>query len=438
MKASIAWKMIGGMACLVLAGCSTPLMKPTPFYEGSASSYTEPIEDRVNLWPLVYHRAPATSVLWPMLSVSDDHFAFRPFYSQYKQTGAAGDYDEFSVLWPYCQIDARHGSGWAFPFYWAQDRFVAFPLFYTKENQSQHDFYAWALLSSAHWSERTDAYSWYALLGLVSAQANDRGIGQSWCFPIYYHRDNVEFTSWIYSWSEENGTRTTDWLTPLVATWSGVESGFRFWPFYEQKTHGTYDALEQDLAAERMPLGLEYENVLLTNAAKKVVTVRRPLPKSLGRSSGRTLGVVSWRSEINDKLKGAMRETYALSENSRASCPLAFMKEEERELMFDSEKKEKTGERWESSCNVLGFLYDSERKLDTVKKVDHTRTRIFHWLWNREEDKGNVSIDMLPGYTYDSKTNGYFKTSFLWRFFRYEEEPGQNPQIDFLYIPCWR
>jgi hypothetical protein len=59
-------------------------------------------------------------------------------------------------------------------------------------------------------------------------------------------------------------------------------------------------------------------------------------------------------------------------------------------------------------------------------------------LWDREEENGDVSLDVFPGFTYDSKTNGYTKTSFLWRFFRYESDPKEGTSVDFLFIPLWR
>jgi len=58
----------GGMLTLVgalalVSGCTTPLMKPTPFYTGSQTVFKEGIERRVNLWPLAYHRDPAPVAL---------------------------------------------------------------------------------------------------------------------------------------------------------------------------------------------------------------------------------------------------------------------------------------------------------------------------------------------------------------------------------------
>lgn len=438
MIAKTVRRALWSMGLLLAGGCSTPLMKPTPFYEGKASTYTDPIEDRVNLWPLVYHRAPAMSILWPMFSFSDEHLAVRPFYSQYRQKGAGSDYDEFSFLWPYCQINTRDGDGWAFPFFWNRDRFQALPFYSSREKKGKHDLYVWSLLSSAHWDDRSDAYSWYALCGLASAQADKRGIGKSWCFPFYYHKDDKEFTSLLYSWSEKNGTRTTDWLTPLIGTRSGAKNGFWFWGICDTTTEGNYEVLREDLEKGRMPSTLKYQMTVVTNAIGEVKTTSRPLLQGSGATKGYALGVFKWSDEISDSLKGKEKDEYVLTETRRDFCPLAYDSKSRHELIFDAQNAVRKGERLEASSNFLGLLYDSERHVDTFKNIDRSRARILHWFWNREEDNGNVSIDMLPGYTYDSKTNGYFKTSFLWRFFRYEEEPGQNPKMDILYLPILR
>ena len=59
-------------------------------------------------------------------------------------------------------------------------------------------------------------------------------------------------------------------------------------------------------------------------------------------------------------------------------------------------------------------------------------------LWDWEEENGNIALDVFPGFTYDSKTNGYVKTSLLWRLFRYENDPEKDRKIDFLFVPVWR
>ena len=57
-----------------------------------------------------------------------------------------------------------------------------------------------------------------------------------------------------------------------------------------------------------------------------------------------------------------------------------------------------------------------------------------HW----EKDHGNMSLDVFPGFMYDSKPNGYRKLSFLWRLFRYEDEPENGVSADFLFVPLCR
>ena len=118
MKRMIVVSMLGGMA--LLTGCMTEQMKSTPFYEGNDVTYTGRPEDRVNLWPLAYWREPVGSVLWPLISFSDDQFAVRPLYSRYG--------DEHNFLWPLGQYDSKREKGRLFPFFWGRHYFNVFPV----------------------------------------------------------------------------------------------------------------------------------------------------------------------------------------------------------------------------------------------------------------------------------------------------------------------
>ena len=68
---------------LLLSGCATNAMKGTPFYSGDYDIREGAAEERVNIWPLFYHRSPATSILWPIGEWTDDHAAIRPLFSVY-------------------------------------------------------------------------------------------------------------------------------------------------------------------------------------------------------------------------------------------------------------------------------------------------------------------------------------------------------------------
>ena len=101
-------------------GCAMKEFSSTPFYEGNAVKYAGDVEDRVNLWPVAYWREPVGSVVWPLISFGDDHFALRPVYSQYRK-GGTGAYDEYNFFWPAAQFDTVDRDSRIFPFFWGRD-----------------------------------------------------------------------------------------------------------------------------------------------------------------------------------------------------------------------------------------------------------------------------------------------------------------------------
>lgn len=253
------------LACLSLAlfgGCATSQMKSTPFYSGSERVYTGKPEDRVNLWPIGYYREPALSVLWPLFSLTDDHLAVRPIYSQYRQGGKDSGYDEFNFLWPFCQFDTRHDEHRIFPLYWGEDHFDLFPVFFWTTNWCVIGPYAthktkdrgtlfplswwdldkqrfWYLAGLGgywrcndyrvnHWAlpfylrNRSGFYSLpfsrldregltedLYLCGLGGHEFASDGYRCSWAFPFYYHDKDSCYTL-LYG-----NTATSDWLMPF-------------------------------------------------------------------------------------------------------------------------------------------------------------------------------------------------------------------------------
>ena len=117
---------------------------------------------------------------------------------------------------------------------------------------------------------------------------------------------------------------------------------------------------------------------------------------------------------------------------------LFFNNETTRRVTYDVPTRRRVNEENKTESMLLCGLFYREHESDVRAATSHTHTRVLWKLWDREETNGDVTIDAFPGFTYDSKTNGYSKTSFLWRFFRYENDPEEGKKVDLLFIPVWR
>jgi len=212
-----------GLAC---AGCATPQMKSTPFYTGDSTVYKGKSEDRVNLWPLGYYRDPALSVLWPAFSLTDDHLAVRPLYSQFRQGGADLPYDEFNFLWPLCQFDTAHGRHRVFPVFWGERYFDFFPLVWWAKDDYFSVFPVW-------WSNRDcdmlfplyyrDADTFATLLFGWDKDS-------SWALPLYYKDSDCFATLPFVSGGSGDSAY---WVAPLLLSWGESDAA----------GHGRYFAL---------------------------------------------------------------------------------------------------------------------------------------------------------------------------------------------------
>ena len=187
---------------MLLAGCKTDQMKSTPFYEGHDVTYTGKPEDRVNLWPIAYWREPVGSVLWPMFSFSDDHFAFRPFYSHYGS--------EHNFLWPIGQYDTASHEGRVFPVFWGEHDFHVFPIVWNhRDFHSLFPLLFWeegdylTLFPLAWWDIDGSAFTLFP----VFSHSKER----DWLLPLYYHDDEVTLVTPLFG-TKKNGD---NWLLPL-------------------------------------------------------------------------------------------------------------------------------------------------------------------------------------------------------------------------------
>ena len=197
-----------------LTGCMNKEMKSTPFYEGTQVVYKGDAKDRINLWPVAYWRNPVGSVAWPLLSFSDDLFAVRPLYSQYKQDGADGDYDEFNFLWPLCQADTKHEDYRIFPFFWGKtwsyrtpddkkNYQAVFPIYWNGPHYN-------ALYPLWIYRNRDDRWSFYTIGGLAGATKAKDGYRSSWCFPLWYENNEGVLATTLFGYAKDSR-----WVFPL-------------------------------------------------------------------------------------------------------------------------------------------------------------------------------------------------------------------------------
>lgn len=239
-----------GLAAVLLAGCSTPQMKASPFYEGNDREvYTGAAEDRVNLWPVAFWREPVGSVAWPLLSFSDDQLALRPLYSQYKQEGKSGGWDEFNLFWPLVQADLRDDDYRIFPVLWGgttnRSYECVFPVWFSgRRDGGTEGWNAFFPLWIANWD--ADESSLKTLGGLAGERTRKSGYASSWCFPLWYwnnegllatplygrtpdaywffplwYRDADTFVSLPYSrWGDG---KSGGWGVPALLSWGGWE-----------------------------------------------------------------------------------------------------------------------------------------------------------------------------------------------------------------------
>lgn len=575
----------------LLCGCATKEMRSTPFYEGADSSFTGRIEDRVNLWPLAYWREPVFSAVGSMLSFGDDHIALRPLYSQYRQDGRDGPYDEFNLVWPLFQADFAGGDYRVFPLFWGEDYFAAFPLallksdttvvlplvmngsgsdgaffpfvFWTHERGERAftlfplysysktpermrlwgacglfgnyrpdtgeyahwalPFYyanrrglfsvpwsrtesfdgdvveaylcglggrtlaggkrrsSWAapfyyqdeerlitplfgksaasdwvmplyyrdgdslftlpyaswgnrdtgtsgflsapLLTWATWSTNSCRSSWGTLGGLVGAKSNATGERRShWAFPLYSSDAGRSFLSLPYGWTGGGTSRTnTWWATPLVGTRAGAETGWWAFPFFDRRKdshYGRFAALPDESA---LPVDFDIEKPFSASEESRCLLLSEVADYAFGRRG--------WGSETN---------RYEVTRGRDVGNLLLYHQSDRRNAKYEVGNRRKSSDCEICEVSLLLWLYERNSRRDLMSGECTSRHRVLWKLWDWQRKDDDVRLDAFPGFTYDSKSDGYMKASLLWRFFRYENDPCKGVEADFLFLPVWR
>ncbi|MCQ2394402.1 MAG: hypothetical protein MJ249_08955 [Kiritimatiellae bacterium] len=260
-----------GMLLALCAGCATKEMSSTPFYTGHEVKYTGRVEDRVNLWPAAYYRAPVGSIAWPLISFSDDHFAFRPLYSQYQKHGA-NVYNEFNVLWPIAQFDTHEDIYRIFPLIWGNGDFclfpevwkgpdwwgvfpffmdndadwvTVFPLFFSDFAGSDrfHTLFPLYYHSSESFEGHEASYFWTAL-GLWGYKRQDGAFLNHRILPLYY-ADRDSIWSIPYAHFDEGATKRDMFLGGLAGrkTINDQYDSSWFFPLFYHNAEGDFASL---------------------------------------------------------------------------------------------------------------------------------------------------------------------------------------------------
>ena len=167
-----------------------------------------------------------------------------------------------------------------------------------------------------------------------------------------------------------------------------------------------------------------------------------PAPEDLPRIAAKFIQRHESEREYLTKLDAYYRGKHPIIDRNKdanlSNNKLVCNHESNRKVCFDTATRKKISDSEEGDTSLLLLLYNGEHRADTAKGTSYTSHRVLWKLWDWEEENGDVALDVFPGFTYDSKTNGYSKTSFLWRFFRYENDPEGGKKVDLLFLPLWR
>lgn len=213
-------------ASLFTTGCASTQMKGTPFYTGEYAGPRGPAEDRVNIWPLLYYRSPALSVLWPLIDVSDEHLAVRPFMSIY---GGDDEKKVYNVLWPIAKFDTRTGDKRVFPFFWGDGYMNLVPIYWHNNHPFGKDGVSDTLLPLWSYSRDARGYNLYLMGPLIRFKNRDDKKGwHVWPIAGRYSQPgrSYAFAFWPFwhGWSNDDAESGGNMLLPIYYSAHGHNS----------------------------------------------------------------------------------------------------------------------------------------------------------------------------------------------------------------------
>lgn len=447
---------------MMLTGCSSFYMKASPFYDGPDSAYNEPAEQRVNLWPLLYNRDPALSVIWPLYTQCEDSWYAWPLLTWKDKN----DWISLPLLtWK----DKKDFYSVPLLSWTDGEDFVSLPILTWKHGR---EWTSLPLLSGykryykGRKSENAKQFEDYKfLLGLERITFTNGVYSSSTAFPLYadnedgfyslcycHHADDSWFIPPLLLGSEKNKENGNDYNMLLLGGCSTDTNGYTGSYFFPLYAHGKDKFISlpfgmTDTSWWVLPLWIHRPNAEygLMGLCGKSESSWWFLPAAIGTDKGfyGALGLLGWRY---DGPNWCLPLYWADPKENHYASLLAGHVDGYTwwctPLVSTYEDKDGSG-FW--AWPLFGWSTEPDRErvwwlggipLWSREKTATGSSESLLWrLWHKETKDGNVTVDCFPGITYDSHPDGYEKTSFLWRCYRNETIPGKGRNLDVLFIP---
>jgi len=372
--------------------------------------------DSVNLWPVYYYEG------------AKDGGSFNACLGI-----AGGSWQE------------KSRCSWLFPL-WYEDDDSFYSLAYSAGAKDGHSW--WTVPALLAWGDTRETgthcrsegsflletFGWYAWRDV------SRDYASYWLFPlVWYDTDGSWLTPLGGRFNCAGVTNTV--ITPLVGITTGDSTGGWFFPIWSQYKSADFDRRVALLDAPTLPESIKVESRIVGQGA---TAERRYSAEKFISGDEMTvlLGDIHHRVLGFDVSRGVgATNVYSLCEIYARGNRLVSGYRSRRVITFDLVTRRKLSDVESVESGLLEWLgvywYDYGR--DCTSGAETTRHRVLWKLWDWQEDeKGEISLDVFPGFCYASRPDGYTKTAFWWRLFRYENEPTVGTSIDFLFIPIWR
>jgi hypothetical protein len=449
--------------------------------------------DRTNrtycvLWPLTqFDRQTRENWIFPIFWAKDYEVVFPVYWHFGQPWGKTGGTDSLFPLW----IFERYGTNefslfcpWPLLYWWSDARnretgSMVLPLYWHERDAAGSGFYSllwmsgtqtngdyWRLLPSLYYQASNETYSATAMLLWVQGRSgsNDwRAIFPVACWDRRWHTLLTPLCGWrhgdrgyVYPLTPlagvRTGVRSGSWLFPLYSherekKTGSVDDNFLllgghsregrhrhswFWPLFDFDNDGPLDSVPEK--AERYSTYGKtfwclpccwYENrcyvLFETPPARKITT---PEPQDISTNSSLTVVAGGGTNAVLVREYSWKQGVFPLWSYATSAKP-------------DRNRSKVKG-------SVGLVLYDYRHEVSPGRDEqsgvtnDYTRVRVLWRLWHYERRNGDVSVDVFPAIAYDRKADGFKKTSFLWRCFRYEHNAAGAKKLDVLFIPLMR